>query len=243
MDEIAQWRPGQPQGPEGQTEQNQRPPVEHVERWRNFLLGGVGVVALGAAGVALWATTPQPQIVLQPLGQSGGRVVGASASAAPVASFEEAERQLVVDVQGAVERPGLHVLDDGSRVGDAIVAAGGYSTQVDIAAAAQSLNLAQPVVDGAKIHVPARGDQPPPGLSQVPTTPPSGSSGASGLIDVNTATSTELDTLPGIGPVTAGKIIAAREEIPFASVDELLERKIVGPATFDKIRELVTVGP
>ena len=91
--------------------------------------------------------------------------------------------------------------------------------------------------DGDRIVVPARDD------------PPAGGAGASGgdggasggLVNLNAATASELDELPGIGPKTAQKIIDARAEKPFASVDELKDRKIVGSATFEKLRDLVTV--
>jgi competence protein ComEA len=102
-------------------------------------------------------------------------------------------------------------------------------------AAAAELNLAEPVKDGDRIVVPARGD-PTPGTSGG-----SAGGGTGGLVDLNTATAAELDALPGVGPVTAQKIIDARAEKPFASVDELRARKIVGAATFEKLRELVTV--
>jgi competence protein ComEA len=133
-------------------------------------------------------------------------------------------------------------------VGDAIAAAGGYSPQVDVAAAALQLNLAQRLADGDKIQVPARGDtsrEPPAAAAtaQPPGSPATVDSSSGTLINLNSATEAQLDTLPGIGPVTAGKIIAAREETPFASVDELLGRKVVGPSTFEKLLELVTVGP
>jgi competence protein ComEA len=154
---------------------------------------------------------------------------------------ETIEGEIVVDVEGAVVRPGLHRLPFGSRVGDAIAIAGGYSPQVDIDAAAALLNLAESLVDGAKVHVPARGEAV---SATTPAREPgaAGPAGASGLIDINTATSEQLDTLPGIGPVTAAKIIAAREEAPFASVDELLSREVVGSSTFEKLRSLVAAG-
>jgi competence protein ComEA len=147
---------------------------------------------------------------------------------------------VVVDVQGAVMQPGVLRLPAGSRVGDAIAAAGGYGPRVDAARAAE-LNLAAPVQDGDRIVVPARGD-PAPGTGGGTAGDAGGAGGGTGgLVDLNTATAAELDELPGVGPVTAQKIIDARAEKPFATVDELRERKIVGAATFDKLRDLVTV--
>jgi len=147
---------------------------------------------------------------------------------------------LVIDVQGAVVRPGVHHLPTGSRVGDAIDAAGGYSAAVDLTAASAAINLAAPLTDGAKIHVPARGEV---GASSPPADGGSSGAGAGGAINLNTATAEQLDTLPGIGPVTAAKIIGAREQGPFATLDELVSRDVLGPATLEKIRALVTVGP
>lgn len=143
----------------------------------------------------------------------------------------------VVDVQGAVRDPGVQRLPAGSRVGDAISAAGGYGPGVDASRAASELNLAAQVKDGDRIVVPGRGDP-------APSTAGRGSSGSESrgaLVDVNTASASELDTLPGVGPKTAEKIIAARAEKPFTSVDELRDRKIVGAATFEKLKSLVTV--
>jgi competence protein ComEA len=148
-------------------------------------------------------------------------------------------KEVVVDVQGAVVQPGVIHLSVGSRVGDAIAAAGGYGPRVAAERVGRELNLAALLRDGDKIVVPSRDDGP-----SATTGGGSGSAGASpgsGPIDVNRATASELDALPGIGPVTANKIIAARDEQPFASVDELRSRKILGAATFDKIKDLVVV--
>ena len=154
--------------------------------------------------------------------------------------------EVVVDVQGAVVEAGLHHLPSGSRVGDAIRAAGGYSAAVDITAAATQLNLAALLTDGAKVHVPARGETPA-AVVDVPREPgalgPGDTGTTGGMIDLNTASADQLDSLPGVGEVTAAKIIAAREEAPFTSVDELQTRDVLGPSTFEKVRSLVTVGP
>jgi competence protein ComEA len=145
-------------------------------------------------------------------------------------------RQLVVDVEGAVIRPGLVTVRPGGRVGDAVDLAGGFAANADLEAAARALNLAQEVSDGMKVVVPAiglgiqaNGDA---------ETPPGGSEA---MIDLNRATEAQLDTLPGVGPATVGRIVAARDEAPFATVEELRSRGIVGEATFDKLRDLITV--
>jgi competence protein ComEA len=153
----------------------------------------------------------------------------------------DAER-VVVEVNGAVRRPGIYRLSPASRVGDAISAAGGYGGRVD-AIAAQSLNLAAKIEDGQQIHVPARGEAAAAGTALAP----GAASGVSahrpaGAINVNTASAAELDTLPGVGPATAAKIISARAEKPFASVDELRDRKVIGAATLEKIRDLVVAS-
>jgi competence protein ComEA len=150
-------------------------------------------------------------------------------------SSADASDAIVVEVIGAVRHPGLVRLPPDSRVADAIEAAGGFSPAVDTAAAAANLRLAKPVADGDQVRVPARGDAPP---SQVAG---SGGGGRGAPVDLNTASEGELDALPGIGPATVAKIVAARTERPFGSVDELRDRKIVGQATLDKIRDLVVV--
>lgn len=207
------------------------------------LIGLLVAVVLGVTGVALWLTSTSAQPDFQVSGAVGNFDAQPSGAAAPVL-VSTPGAVMVIDVQGAVVRPGVHRLPAGSRVGDAIAAAGGYSPQVSIEAAAAALNLAAPLADGAKVRVPARGELIDPLASGGPGAPHSDDPGAPvGLINVNRATTEELDTLPGIGPVTAAKIIDARESATFASVDELLAREVVGSSTFEKIRDLVTVGP
>jgi competence protein ComEA len=139
--------------------------------------------------------------------------------------------EIFVDVAGAVVKPGVYKLAAGSRIADAINTAGGFSSLADSQFISKGVNLAQKLSDGAKIYVPQKGESGSVvGIAQ--------SSSSSGLININSATSNQLDTLPGIGPVTAQKIIAGR---PYSRIEELLEKKIVGASTFEKIKDKISI--
>lgn len=222
---------------EAPPEPSTAPPGERTgvrfDRRAVALVFAAGIVLLIAA--LLLVSTPAGSVE-----RSGGTAVASPGQ--PVAGGSPAAGAAwMVDVAGAVVRPGLYALPAGSRVADAIRAAGGYGPRVDAAAVAASLNLAEVLRDGAKVTVPERGAR----STTVAAAGESGSTGAGsagGRIDLNTATASQLDTLPGVGPATAAKIIAARAERAFRTVDELLERKIVRASVLDGLRDLVTVG-
>lgn len=176
---------------------------------------------------------------------TGGSVAVAGADgiveSAPVESSPADRPLLVVDVAGAVAHPGVYRLASGSRLADAIAAAGGYSPRVAVDVAGRTLNLAAVVQDGQLIVVPSRDEAVASAVGGSSSGGGTSGSGPGGSIELNSATAEQLDTLPGIGPVTAAKIIAARAESPFRSVDDLLTRKLVGQKTFDQIKSLVTV--
>jgi competence protein ComEA len=144
-----------------------------------------------------------------------------------------------VHVVGQVRRPGVITLGTGSRVRDALTAAGGATGRANL----NAINLARPLVDGEQVLVPRPGQAP----VSAPTAPGAGGAGASGpaghsVIDLNTATLTDLDALSGIGPVLAQRILDWRAEHGrFSSVDELTEVSGIGDATLQRIRPQVRV--
>jgi competence protein ComEA len=181
---------------------------------RQLLVGCVVVVALLALG-GKFLLRGESQPVPPPV-----RLAAAATTPA-------ARATIFVNVVGAVRRPGLYRLREGSRVATAVARAGGPTHRAQM----ELVNLAARVSDGEQIVVPRRG--------AVGVAAPSGSVGG-GPVHLNSATLEQLDALPGVGPVTAQKILAYRQEHgAFGSVDELDAVPGIGPARLEQLRELV----
>jgi competence protein ComEA len=145
----------------------------------------------------------------------------------PPAPQRTVEPMVVVDVAGAVAHPGVYRLQPGARIADALLAAGGMTGEADLFA----LNKAAPIRDGARIYVPRPGE-----------TPPAASAGSESerKVDINHASASEIEALPGIGPQTAGRIVRSRNARAFARIEELQTRGLVTPRIFADIRDLIT---
>jgi len=204
--------------------------------------GGALILALAAGWLAFAPVeADSPDLV------TGGMALPTAqvASAAP-STDSAANGTIVVDVQGAVAEPGVRQLPAGSRVAEAIAASGGYASDADLATAAASLNLAQMLGDGQQIRVPRIGESS--GVAGGEVTPPGapppddGGGGTGGLVNLNTATPEELEALPGIGPVTVQKIVAARQEQPFASLDDAVQRGVIHRGQLEEIQGIATAG-
>ena len=205
-----------------------------VEPRARALAGIVGVLVLGLllGGLLIWRGRPASEPV-PPVQRSGPPVAAATASPAPSAT---SATTLVVHVAGAVRDPGLVQLRAGARVADAVAAAGGPARNAELA----SVNLARPVVDGEQLVVLARGQGP--AIAAPPAAGGAAAAASGAPIDLNTATLEQLDTLPGVGPVLAQRILDWRSEHGrFESTDELREVSGIGEATFADIKPLVRV--
>jgi len=194
-----------------------------LQHRRHLLAAAVAfVLLLLAAHLLLPAGTTTPAAPLPP---SPG--LGADATGAPHA-------RVVVDVVGAVRRPGLYRLEQGSRIADAVARAGGATPKAELA----QVNLAAPLADGEQVVIPKRG-APEIAPAGAPGSPAGAGPGAA-PIQLSTATLEQLDTLPGVGPATAQKILDYRAKHgAFSSIEELDAVSGIGPKRLDQLRDLV----
>ena len=208
----------------------------------------VCAVCSGAVVLAAWRFWPQPGgVELAPLpeapsasSETSGAADGSGMPADPGAGL------VVVHVVGAVLRPGVYSLPVGSRVADAVAAAGGNTGN----AAPNAVNLARVLADGEQIYLPTADEASATasaagmiGGTAGGVTAGGGGAAATGKVDLNRATAADLDTLPGIGPATAQKIVDDRTANgPFKTVEDLMRVSGIGEKKFDALKDLVTVG-
>jgi competence protein ComEA len=201
--------------------------LEEVQSRRSgWIVAGFVVLAVGVA-VFLWFRGAPAQIA-PPATEPAALPSSAEVAASPTAGL------LYVDVSGAVRKPGLYRLAAGSRVADAIQAAGGPSDRADL----EALNLAEPLTDGVKVDVGRRGDAAGGPVSAAGATP----SPSVAVVNINTADEPTLELIPGVGPVTANAILAYRSRIGrFSAIEQLLEVDGIGPATIENIRPYISI--
>jgi len=212
-------------------ELSQRVGLERIDP--RVLVAGVALALVAAVFVGKWMAGTSSAGVEMP--------ASAPAVAAPPASVADAtssvEASIVVHVVGAVRHPGVYRLPPGSRSENALLAAGGALGSAQLAA----VNLAAPLADGEQVVVPMKGEVAP---AAAPT--PAGASGGAQApapgqkVDLNTASEAELDTLPGVGPATATRIIEDRRTNgPFRAPEDLMRVPGIGPKKFDALKDLV----
>ena len=214
-----------------------------IERLRWFGVRRVVTSALAAFVLAVgawWVVRVPPAPVESGISYTGTSLVRDQSSSSDAAALA---LNIVVHVAGEVNKPGVYTLPNSARMIDAVTAAGGATTHADL----EVINLATPLIDSSQIYVPAKGAaarptfiRPQPGGNGVASA--TNSPSASGVVNINRASVTELDALPGVGPSTAQAIVDYRSANgPFGSPEDLLNVKGIGPAKFEAMRKLVGV--
>jgi len=214
-----------------------------IERLRWFGVRRVVTSALAAFVLAVgawWVVRVPPAPVESGISFTGTSLVRDQSSSSDAAALA---LNIVVHVAGEVNKPGVYTLPNSARMIDAVTAAGGATTHADL----EVINLATPLIDSSQIYVPAKGVaarptivRPQPGVNGVASA--TNSPSASGVVNINRASVTELDALPGVGQSTAQAIVDYRSANgPFGSPEDLLNVKGIGPAKFEAMRKLVGV--
>ncbi len=190
-------------------EEGELTPEEKIQAWVSFykfplIFALLAFFLLGAAAFLWQSSNPSDKISFSQEASESGRIKA--------------------DIEGAVLKPGVYELESGSRISDLLITAGGLTVEADREWVSKNLNQAAKLSDGGKVYIPETGESKVLGVS---------GTGGSGTININSASSSELDKLPGVGPVTDQKIIDGR---PYQAIEDLLTRKIVGQSTFEKIK-------
>ncbi|MBN2908588.1 helix-hairpin-helix domain-containing protein [Polycladomyces sp. WAk] len=208
---------------------------QRIDKWAL----ATGVLALVVIGLIVLLISRQEETASVPTLPAYKPVQPAK----PSVGNKDKATEIVVDVKGAINHPGVYKLSGGSRVLDAMKQAGGAAPSADL----NRVNLAQPLADGMVVYIPRKGEQgPPPVVGASVSTPGGGTQKSTtdhgGKISLNSATAEQLDQLDGIGPSKAAAIIRYREEHgPFRSVDELANVPGIGEKTLAKFRDRLTV--
>lgn len=181
------------------------------ENWLSFILAALGLILVAIGGMMM--------IRERSVFHTGEEII--------IEEKDTQEGHIFVDVQGAILNPGIYELHFSSRVHDLLIAAGGLSGEADRDWVAKNLNQAAKLKDGEKYYIPyqeeaVKGDQ----------------ASAVGKININSASLSELDSLPGIGQARSQKIVDNR---PYSRIEELLERKIISSSVFEEIKEKISV--
>lgn len=203
-------------------------------KYRHFIF--FVLIASLSAGFYLMLTPPTTTLA------KDADAIPTQATSENVNSQDSDTAQIVVDIAGAIAKPGVYFLNSQSIVEDAVMAAGGFSTTADLDAIAKSINRAERIEAHSKIYIPKHGDN----ISSIATTgfsTKSNSTFTTSKININTATTTELDILPGIGPVTAQRIIDHRlENGDYKTIEQIKDVPGISDAKFDQLKNLITIS-
>lgn len=203
-----------------------------------IVLGGIGIILILVGLIpSLSPKQKETGVVFEPSSAQSSDDKQSSEHEVEVAGVSTALKETMqVDVSGAILKPGVYSLDSETRVKDVIEKAGGFAVDANKEWIAKNLNLASKLHDEEKLYIPFEGED----VNTISySSGQAGAMGNSGLININTASEEGLDSLPGVGPATAKKIIVGR---PYKDVNELVDKKAVGQSVFEKIKEKVTVN-
>jgi competence protein ComEA len=193
--------------------------------WLPIALGFCGLIFFAYGLIALLGSFSKPQDITFKSG---------SASSGSTKTVSTPQNAIQVDIEGAVVVPGVYKLTANSIIQDVLVSSQGLSAAADRAWVAKNLNLAAKLYDGAKVYIPKAGEAVAPATNSNDQNP----IGSQNLININTASSDSLDSLPGVGPATITKIVSGR---PYQNINELLDKKAVSSKVFDQIKDQISV--